>query len=406
MINKRAFAAFAFLILLVLVVTACSETPSGRRASPTPVPTLVKYEPAVFKVERGSLVSEKSFSGEIVPAKQEILFFRAAGLVSRVVVKSGDTVKKGDLLAELQVDDVLNQLQQAQIDMEVAQSALEKAKNDRDFAAQKAQFDVTSAKARLDLAYLDVKNTANPVKDAEILAHDRANLNFTIANQAYKTAQLNLQQIQAATSQKEEQAVERQKLVVQRLQSLLADRQIMAPYAGVVLRVTLQEGSQATAFIPAIEIGDPADLVVRAQPDSKLVPLMDRDTEVNLSFSSQSGTPHRINYLPDFIPFNNLVSDKQTAFAQDWMYFSPPADLARSDLKLGTSVDLTVVIGRRENVLLLPPAAIRNYRGLNFVIVQDGDRHRRVEISKVGLQTDKSWEIEADLQPGDLVIGQ
>src|SRR5512146_688235 len=124
MTPKRAFAALAMLTLLVLAATSCSETPSsGRRSSPTPVPTLVKYDPAIFKVERGSLVSEKTISGEIVPAKQDILFFRSGGLVSRLVVKSGDMVKKGDLLAELQVDDVLNQLQQAQIDMDVAQSA-------------------------------------------------------------------------------------------------------------------------------------------------------------------------------------------------------------------------------------------------------------------------------------------
>jgi multidrug efflux pump subunit AcrA (membrane-fusion protein) len=407
MIPKRTFAAFTLLAILVLAVTSCSENPSSnRRPTPTPVPTLVKYEPATFKVARGSLLSDKTISGEIVPSKQDILFFRTAGMVSRLVVKSGDTVKKGDLLAELQVDDLLNQLQQAQIDMEVALAALDKSKNDHEYAAQKAQIDVNTAKARMDLAYLDVKNTADPDTDAKVLAHDRATINFTIAQQAYKAAQLALQQIQGTTSQKEEQAVERQKLVVQRLQALLSDRQIVAPYDGVILRVLFQAGGNVVAFNPAIEIGDPGDLVVRAKEDAKLVPSMDANTEVKLAFSSQPDVFHAIKYLPDFIPFNSSGNDRQTVFAQDYFYFTAPGDVSKSSLKLGATVSLTVVIGKRENVLLLPPAAIRNYRGLNFVIVQDGDKRRRVEISKVGLQTDANWEIEADLQPGDIVIGQ
>jgi hypothetical protein len=88
------------------------------------------------------------------------------------------------------------------------------------------------------------------------------------------------------------------------------------------------------------------------------------------------------------------------------MYFSVPTDLPIEQLKIGMSVSLNVIIGRHENVLMLKPAAIRNYRGLNFVIVQDGELRRRVEITKIGLQTEEKWEIEADLKEGDRIIGQ
>ena len=164
-------------------------------------------------------------------------------------------------------------------------------------------------------------------------------------------------------------------------------------------------GKEITAFAPAINIGDPADLVVRASPDTRLEDLIDRDTEVQFSFPDNQDQIHPVNYLPNFAPFNTLDADKQLVFTQDWMYFSAPTDIPKDQLKLGAKVDLNVVIGRRENVLLLPPAAIRNYRGLNFVIVQNGDRRQRVEITKIGLKTDDRWEIEGDLQAGDLVVG-
>jgi adenine deaminase len=64
-----------------------------------------------------------------------------------------------------------------------------------------------------------------------------------------------------------------------------------------------------------------------------------------------------------------------------------------------------ITLGRKDDALLLPPAAIREYRGLNFVIVQEGERRRRVEIQKIGLKSTDHWEVIADLQEGDQVLG-
>ncbi len=396
---KRIIAVLALLAIFVSTLSACSDSALGRNNTPTPVPTLVKYDPAIFIVERGSMVSERSTLGEIVPSKQEILSFRTAGTVSRVSVSKGKTVKAGDLIAELDVSDLLTQIQQARIDLEVAQSALEKAKSERVVAAVKAQIDLAIAKARLDLADLDVKNSVG-------VARQRAELNRLIAQQNYKAVELNVKQVGESTVLKEEQVVTRQQLSVDRLESLLADRQIKAPFDGVVLRVTIMEGKPVTAFNPAIELGDPANLVIRATPDPKVQPLIDRNTEVQMSFSAQATEQYAVKYLPDFLPFNALEASKTQTFVQDYMYFTTPVDLTKDQLEVGASVELNIVIGRRENVLLLPPAAIRNYRGLNFVIIQDGDRRRRVEITKVGLQSSDRWEVEGDLQPGNRVIGQ
>ena len=397
---KRFALLLLAIISLAVLVSACDTTPSKRRPTPTPVPALVSYEKTVYPVQRGPIVAEKSASGELVPAKQDVLFFRSSGFIGRVTVKSGDVVKKGDILAELQVEDILNQLQQAKIDLEVAQSSLAQQWSQRQYAIEKAKIDLNVAQNRLELARIDVDNTRTSP------AYDRALVNYRIAEQNVKLAELALKQASDLSGLKEAQVVDRQKLAIQRLEALLAERQITALYNGIVLRVMIQAGKQVNAFNPAIEIGDPTELVMRAQPDVQLRSLIDRDTEVQMSFSSQSKDIHRVNYLPDFVPFSSLESTQQQIFTQDWMYFSAPTDLPKSQLRVGTSVSLNIIIGRRENALLLPPAAIRTYRGLNFVIVQEGDRRRRVEIYKIGLQTNERWEVEADLKEGDLVIGQ
>lgn len=401
MLSKRFAALLILLACLAGFSTACdSSTTSRRGLTPTPVPTLVHYEPAIFTVERGPIVAQKSITGEIVPSKQDVLFFRTNGSVSRITVNSGALVKKGDLLAELQVDDVLNQLQQARIDLSVAQAALEKAKTDRVYAADKAKIDLEVAKMRRDLAKLEVNSSTT------YAARTRAQLNLNIAEQNLQLAELNLKMTGDTSNLKEEQVVERQKLAVQRLELLLSERQIVAPYDGVILRVMISAGNPAVAFNNALEIGDPAELVIRTQSDSTLEPLINRDTEVLFSFSATSKELKKISYMPDFIPFSNLADTKQQAMMQDWMYFSIPTGVPREQLKIGMSVSLDVIIGRHDNVLTLKPAAIRSYRGLSFVIVQDGELRRRVEISKIGLQTVDKWEIEAELKEGDRVIGQ
>src|SRR5512140_1330846 len=93
--------------------------------TPTPLPQVGFKENVIFTVERGPIVSELNVAGEVVPAQQAELYFNTPGFVSRVLVNNGDKVKKGDLLAELQLDDLSDQYQQAQIDLQVAQQNLD-----------------------------------------------------------------------------------------------------------------------------------------------------------------------------------------------------------------------------------------------------------------------------------------
>ena len=62
-------------------------------------------------------------------------------------------------------------------------------------------------------------------------------------------------------------------------------------------------------------------------------------------------------------------------------------------------------VGERTNVVWLPPQAIREFRGRQFVVVEEGDGQRRVDI-EVGLANRQRVEIIAGLEPGQIVIGE
>lgn len=388
----------SLIIALALLLSACGAG-SGSQATPTPLPALVSYESGVFTVEQGSIISEKDLLGEIVPAVQDQLFFRSSGFVTRVTVKRGDLVKAGDVLAELQIDDLLAQLQQAQIDLSVAQADLASSKVQHEFDVKRAQSEVTILEKRLALAKIELDKAFGPNKEA-------AQLNYDITEQNLLIAQESLQLILQETNPYMGQVVKRNELSVQRLESLLAERQVIAPYDGVVLRVNVKPGQSVEAYATAFDIGDPNDLVVRAQFDFSIRDKIVKSTEAYLYLSSESEEGWPVTFLPNFLPItqseNTTASVLPTA---DYFYFEVPEDTATEELTIGRSVFINVILGRKDDALLLPPAAIREYKGLYFVIVQDGDRRRRVEINELGLQATDRWEVIADLQEGDQIVG-
>jgi multidrug efflux pump subunit AcrA (membrane-fusion protein) len=385
------------LVVCAGVLAACSGS-GGGKATPTPLPALVSYEKSIFPVERGTIVSEKKIIGDVQPKKQDDLFFRAGGYVTRVSVKVGDTVKAGDVLAEQQVDDLLNQLQQARIDLEVTQADLAKNKAQHEFDIERAKADVVIKKNQVELAKLGVEQSLG-------LDRTRAQLALENAQQELALAEKSLELTSTDINIYLEQAVKRSQLAVERLEGLINERQITAPYDGMILRTNIRAGQQVDGYVSAFTIGDPVEMVIRATYESSLASQLTPDSVVNFYATSDSQEGLPVKYLANFVPERGVENTNQQSSMTDYLYFTLPEGLPADQVPVGRSVFLTVVLGQKEDALLLPPAAIREYKGLMFVIVQDGEKRRRVEINEIGLKATDKWEVIADLQEGEQVVG-
>jgi biotin carboxyl carrier protein len=400
MYKHKLSALWLVTSLFAIVLTSCGTASRGG-PTPTPLPPMVSYEKSVFTVEVGPIVSENKIYGEIVPSKQDELYFLATGYVDRVIVKQGDTVKQGDLLAEMQVTDLLDQLEQANIDLEVAEATLEKGNAQREYNLQRAQIDVTISEKNVELAKLDLENAYT--KDDR----ERAQLRLDILEQNLTLAQLNLTQAQEAVSTYEQQAVDRNQITVKRLEGLINERRIYAPYDCIVLRTNIKPGTQIQAFATVFKVGDPSELIVRSAEDYELNKTITKNTEVRMYLPDDdtAGPGSPVTFMPSFMPLTVDENTTSSITGPDYFYFSFSPELTSSPVEVGEQVTLIVVLGRKDEALLLAPAAIREYRGQNFVIVLDGDRRRRVEISEIGLKTTDLWEISGDLKAGDQVQG-
>jgi HlyD family secretion protein len=78
---------------------------------------------------------------------------------------------------------------------------------------------------------------------------------------------------------------------------------------------------------------------------------------------------------------------------------------SQGDLKSGDTVTVLVQLANKTGVLWLPPAAIREVGGRTFVIVNEANGPKRIDI-EIGLQTADKVEIISGLVEGQVVTGQ
>jgi len=94
---------------------------SDRAFRPVPV--------EVAQIQIGPIVLERIFSGELEAQAQFVVAPKVSGRVERVLVNIADTVKRGQVVAELDNDEYVQAVAQAQADLEVARAKLSEAKS-------------------------------------------------------------------------------------------------------------------------------------------------------------------------------------------------------------------------------------------------------------------------------------
>jgi RND family efflux transporter MFP subunit len=134
------------IALLALVAAGCqpgNRNPRGSAVRPA--------EDEIATAFVGSLATETSASGQLIPQQDATLAMGTSGQVARVYVEAGDRVQQGDVLIQLKSDDLERALRSAEHDLAIQGAnlaELAKAPSSEDLAA--AQAAVSNAQAQLD----------------------------------------------------------------------------------------------------------------------------------------------------------------------------------------------------------------------------------------------------------------
>jgi HlyD family secretion protein len=191
------------------------------------------------KVQRQSLATVVSASGEIRPKNYVNVGANAFGKITHLYVKEGDHVKKGQLLAQL--ENV-----QSGADVNANEASLQAAQTDAvaaDAALKTSQADLQRAQADYARNKLDWDRAQSLYKDGLIAKSD-----FDSRQNAWATADSGLVQAQARVAQAKAQNDSADKHVAQahanliRVTDVLQKTSYNAPYDGVVTNLPVREG--------------------------------------------------------------------------------------------------------------------------------------------------------------------
>ncbi len=138
----------------------------------------VTYETA--DVERRTLLQTVEVTGEIKPAARIDLAYKTGGTLQKVNVKIGDNVKQGEVLAELEAQDLSFSYQRAKASLAMAQANLNlRLAGEADESIRVSQAGVEQAQAAYDKAVSDLENTRiqvqNDLKNAEVAMNTAQN---------------------------------------------------------------------------------------------------------------------------------------------------------------------------------------------------------------------------------------
>jgi HlyD family secretion protein len=127
-------------------------------------PTASEATLTTYTVSTGDLSITASGSGTLIPASELALGFQSGGMLAEVLVKVGDQVDAGQLLARLDDTDARDQVAQAEISLRQAQLDLASLTDEVDAA------DLAAAQASLSSAKANLTALTAPPADQELLA--------------------------------------------------------------------------------------------------------------------------------------------------------------------------------------------------------------------------------------------
>lgn len=333
----RRYARWGAIGLVLLIVLFTLVRCFGGSGDP---------EYATAKIGRGDLLTTVSATGKLAPTNQVTVGSQLSGLVTKVLVDVNDRVTAGQPLAEIDPEQIEDQIRQSQAQLAANQAQVQQAR-------------ATLAEARAQLARLEevhrLSNGRVP-SDTE-LQTGRANAQRAVA--ALRVAEANVVASQASLSQNQ----------TQRARAI-----IRSPVSGVVLARQVDPGQTVAASfntptlfviaedlaqmklevaideadVGAVKEGQRATFTVDAFP-GRTFPATITLVEIGSNLSAESASASSSSTGSGSSTTGQVVS-----YAADLT-----VDNRALELRPGMTATADIVTSDKKNVLLVPNAALR-----------------------------------------------
>lgn len=230
----------------------------------------VKIDPEkLARVERIDIARSVVATGKIQPVTQVEIKSKASGIILNLPVNAGDRVRKGQVICELDQNDLIPALHQQEAALHVAQAGLQSAKADyARYAVDAKGPDVPFLKRDMDRAQkmfadgLIAQNTRDETEKA-----------YAVAVQKQESAKANLETAGAAIA-KARAALEQQQAALLLAEENLRNATIVSPIDGIVLSRDREVGDAVSSILLLgssatliMTIGDLNEVYVKGKVD-------------------------------------------------------------------------------------------------------------------------------------------
>jgi HlyD family secretion protein len=392
--KRLFFIGGSILLVIILVVVVAAMTRGGTKIDPS----------KLGKVEKGDLAKSVVATGKVEPITKVEIKSKASGIVKKLYIEAGDRVKKGQVLAELDRDEILASVRSQEAQLQSAEANLNAAEADLKRAEVDALGpDIPMLKRAYERAAQMRKEGV--VSDANL---DDAQKGYEMAVNKREVARAQLIVNKAKVAQAKAD-VQRQGANLAQLREQLSYTTIVAPIDGIVLSRDVEVGDAVSSILVmgsaatlVMTIGDTSEVYVKGKVDESDVGkvYLAQPARIKVeSFKDKTFTGKVTKISP-----MGTEKDNVTTFEVRVSITNPGGEL-----KAAMTANAEIILEEHKNVLQIPEGAL----------IYDKDKKASVEIPEpsakdgkkkvavqVGISNGAKAEILGGLKEGDQVVLQ
>jgi RND family efflux transporter MFP subunit len=368
------------LLGAALTVALVSSGCSGTGAAETNPTVTVQ----VGAAENQTIERKVSAEATLYPLEQSAIVPKISAPVKKWYVERGGKVHAGQLLAELENQDLLASQKESEGTYAQAEASYEQA-------VQKAEQDRTLAKETLDAAQKLYNARQELYKQGAVSAKDvdDANVALIQARNVYEASQkqldLKMAEGQLAAAKGHSAGID----------ASVNYSKIVSPIDGVVTDRPVYPGEMASNSGPIITIMNLSQIVARAHIDQSEAAQLKVGDPATISVPGQPGA------LKGKVSLVSPALDPNSTTVEVWVQAPNPGDR----LKPGSSVQAQMVAQAVPHAIVIPAEALlTGSDGTTSVIILDTDNKPHKKKVKVGIRDAGDVQVTEGLQGGERVV--
>ena len=392
--KRLIYGGIGLVLVLLIAGGLIAATRSGTKIDPS----------KLQKVEKGDLAKSVVATGKVTPITKVEVKSKASGIVKKLLVDAGDKVRKGQLLAQLDKEEIEAQVEQSRAGAQAAEASLTSAEADYERAKVDAEGpDVPLLKRAYERA---IGMAKEGVVSTSALEDAQKNYELALNKQNVSKAQATVLKAKIPQSQGQ---LAQDRANLKQLEEQLSYTDIESPIDGVVLSRDVEMGDAVSSILVlgssatlVMTLGDTSSVYVKGKVDESDIGKVYLGQPARIKV--ESFKDKTFNGVVTKISPMGVEKDNVTTFEVRVSINNPGGEL-----KAEMTANAEIILEEHKSVLQIPEGAI----------IYDKDKKASVEVPdsrakdgkkkiavNIGISNGAKTELLSGLKEGDQVVLQ